>query len=322
MSVASANVLVMTHWFDPTTDGVVEELTRRDAMVFRCDAADFPQRLAVSASFDGTWSGVLRTDRRELCLDHVSGIYYRRPTEFVFPDSMSGPERKWAFAEARLGFGGLLASLPRWLNHPSAMAPARYKPVQLQAATRCGLLVPRTLLTNEPAEAARFGQQRDKVIYKPLSAGSVVEEGRARSLYATLVSDEVHEHPAIGLTAHLFQEWVEHDHAVRLTVIDQRLLAVRIDAHSTATRVDWRRDYGALTYEETRVLPAVRDGVLALMRQLSLRFAAMDFLVTPGGEWVFLELNPNGQWAWLEDETGLPIASAIADALIHGPEMQ
>jgi hypothetical protein len=40
--------------------------------------------------------------------------------------------------------------------------------------------------------------------------------------------------------------------------------------------------------------------------------------VTPEGEWVFLEVNPNGQWAWLQDETGLPIASAIADALVKG----
>ncbi|MGH3800408.1 MAG: hypothetical protein ACRDTD_09805 [Pseudonocardiaceae bacterium] len=28
-----------------------------------------------------------------------------------------------------------------------------------------------------------------------------------------------------------------------------------------------------------------------------------------------LECNPNGQWAWIEDETGLPISSALADAL-------
>lgn len=50
--------------------------------------------------------------------------------------------------------------------------------------------------------------------------------------------------------------------------------------------------------------------------RLGLRFGALDFLVTPSGEWYFLEVNPNGQWAWIEQETGLPISSAIADALI------
>jgi glutathione synthase/RimK-type ligase-like ATP-grasp enzyme len=52
-----------------------------------------------------------------------------------------------------------------------------------------------------------------------------------------------------------------------------------------------------------------------LMTALGLRFGALDFLLTPDDEWVFLEINPNGQWAFIEQATGLPIAAAIADAL-------
>jgi len=60
---------------------------------------------------------------------------------------------------------------------------------------------------------------------------------------------------------------------------------------------------------------SVRAGVCRMMSALGLRFAAADFAVTPSGEWYFLDLNPNGQWAWIEHETGLPICAAIADAL-------
>jgi hypothetical protein len=59
----------------------------------------------------------------------------------------------------------------------------------------------------------------------------------------------------------------------------------------------------------------VRGRVRHLMEKLSLRFGALDFVVTPEGEWWFLECNPNGQWAWIEDETGMPIAGALANAL-------
>jgi pyruvate carboxylase len=59
----------------------------------------------------------------------------------------------------------------------------------------------------------------------------------------------------------------------------------------------------------------VACGVTGLMRSLGLRFGALDFLVTPEGEWVFLEVNPNGQRAFVEQATGLPIAAAIAGAL-------
>ena len=51
------------------------------------------------------------------------------------------------------------------------------------------------------------------------------------------------------------------------------------------------------------------------MRRLGLRFGALDFVVTPDDRWIFLEINSNGQWAWIEDATGQPVAAAIADAL-------
>lgn len=46
-----------------------------------------------------------------------------------------------------------------------------------------------------------------------------------------------------------------------------------------------------------------------------LLFGAFDFSVTPNGEWWFLECNPNGAWAWIEDRVQLPIANALADLL-------
>ena len=89
----------------------------------------------------------------------------------------------------------------------------------------------------------------------------------------------------------------------------------RYPAPSAAAALDWRSDYDAPTYEVVEVPPDVECGVKELMLSLRLRFGAFDFLVTPEGRWVFLEVNPNGQWAWIEQMTGMPIASALADAL-------
>jgi ATP-grasp ribosomal peptide maturase len=318
--MASRTVLVLTQKFDPTADHVVEELNHRGVAVFRIDAAEFPQQLSVSAVLtDGGWSGVLRTAHRQVRLTDVCGLYYRRPTSFIFPDGMSGQERRWAHSEGRLGFGGLLSSLPHWMNHPSRIAQAEFKPVQLCAANNAGLRIPKTIVTNDPSAARDFAESVQKVIYKPFSAHGITECGEHRMLYASLVSRKDHGEPSIRLTAHLFQEWVEHAYAVRLTVVDGHFFASSIHSGSPAAHIDWRSDYGALSYSVTEVPQDVRRGVGTLMRTLELRFGALDFLVTPGGEWVFLEINPNGQWAWIEEETGLPITSAIADALTEGP---
>jgi len=54
------------------------------------------------------------------------------------------------------------------------------------------------------------------------------------------------------------------------------------------------------------------------MDSLGLVFGALDFVVTPDGQWIFLEINPNGQWFWIERQTGMPISTALAE-LLRGP---
>jgi ATP-grasp ribosomal peptide maturase len=314
-------VLIHTQWFDPTADHVIAELNAREVPVFRFDSADFPLSASLSVELGAAgWLGTIKNSSRRLCLSDVTGIYNRRPSAFQFPHGMSGAERGWAGAEARMGLGGILSAMNCWLNHPARMAAAEFKPVQLDAAVQAGLHVPRTIVTSEPDYAAEFAESVGQVIYKPLASPSFESHGRRQLIYASPVRPEDLPDPAIRLTAHLFQEWIEHVHAVRVTVIDGKFFASAIYAGSDAGRIDWRSDYSALTYDATEVPKMVRQGVLILMSKLSLRFGALDFLVTPSGDWVFLEINPNGQWAWIEDKTGLPIAAAIADALEGGSE--
>ena len=54
---------------------------------------------------------------------------------------------------------------------------------------------------------------------------------------------------------------------------------------------------------------------VALVDELNLRFGAIDLIRDVNGEYWFLECNPNGQWAWIENRTGLPISAAIVDEL-------
>jgi ATP-grasp ribosomal peptide maturase len=318
--VGRAVTLVLTHPFDPTADYVVGELNRRDAPVFRCDPGEFPQRLIIAARMEAGeagagWVGSLRLPERRVSLSDVGCVYYRRPTGFDLPKGMSEQVRRWSAAEARMGVGGVLAALPRWLNHPADIGRAEYKPVQLAHARACGLHVPATLVTNDPAEASTFVAGVGRAVYKPFTPTGVTEQDTHQVIFTTpITATDVDE--SIRLTAHLIQAWVDKSYEVRLTVIDGTFLAARIETSSKEASVDWRADHDALTYTPLRGVPApVRDGVEALMARLRLRFGTFDFIVSPDERWWFLEVNPNGQWAWIEDATGLPIAAAIADAL-------
>ncbi|MGH3885592.1 MAG: ATP-grasp ribosomal peptide maturase [Pseudonocardiaceae bacterium] len=311
-------VLILTQPFDVTADGVVDELNRRGVPVFRCNPGDFPCDLTLIAELGADWTGELRLPDRRVQLDEIGCAWYRRPTAFEFPDGLNTEERRWAQHEARQAVGGILAALPRWLNHPCDIARCEYKPVQLQMARTVGLTVPSTLITNDAEAARRFAKEHDQIVYKPLSSAGVSEECRYKLVYANrLTADNITD--TVSATAHLFQRWIEKIYEVRLTVVDDVFFAVRIDAESEAGTVDWRTDYNNLRYTVVDVPHDVRDHVRSLLDLLRLRFAALDFVVTPSDEWVMLEVNPNGQFAWLQDATGVPIAAAIADALTKGP---
>lgn len=92
--------------------------------------------------------------------------------------------------------------------------------------------------------------------------------------------------------------------------------AVAIHAHSARTRVDWRSDYDALTYTEIQCPADIAERAHAFLCAAGLVYGAFDFIVTPDTKhYTFLECNAAGQWGWLAEECGLPIAEAIADEL-------
>ncbi|MCX2971622.1 MULTISPECIES: MvdC/MvdD family ATP grasp protein, partial [Streptomyces] len=235
----AGTVLVLAGRFDPTADLVIEELNRRAVPVFRADMAEFPLRLALSASLSGDgWHGTLSTSRRTLELAAVRSVYYRRPTRPRFPEGMSSEARKVAEREARLGFGGLLAALPcRWLPPPGKAADAEYKPLQLRIAAESGLSVPRTLITNKPSAARHFSEVvAGAVIYKPFSHVRGVIDERTAAVYTSIVNPEDLSRADVTTTAHLFQEWVPKAYEVRLTAVGGRVFAVEIHAGSDAGR--------------------------------------------------------------------------------------
>ncbi|MEV7281025.1 ATP-grasp ribosomal peptide maturase [Streptomyces sp. NPDC093111] len=313
-------VLVIAARDDLPTDRVVKALTDGGAEVFRMDTAAFPQELTLAGRIDARrgWAGGLATAHRALDLSDVSAVYYRAPNPFDFPAGLSGPERRFAAAQARAGLGGVITALDcRWVNHPSHMSRAEYKPLQLSTARTCGLAIPPTLITNS-ADAVRafWGDVGGQLICKPVASPVFIEGDQLKTVYTRRVTeadlDDLH---GIETTAHLFQAWVAKAYEVRLTVVGPRLLAAEVHAGSTAAHTDWRSDYASLTYRPTTTPGDVAEGVRRFMDTVGLSYAALDFVVSPDGQWTFLEANPCGQWDWIEHATGLPISTAIADEL-------
>ncbi|MBB5919801.1 ATP-grasp ribosomal peptide maturase [Actinoalloteichus hoggarensis] len=320
--------MVLAQETDAPADAVVRELTARGMKVFRADTSWFPRRLVLDARIDATgrWTGVLTTEHRQVDLEAITAIWYRDPAAFRFPDALTDVERAYAHREARLGLGGVLAALPgvSWVNNPNRAADAMFKPVQLAAAAACGLRVPATLVTNDPTAVARFAavntdgvaEDRAGIVCKSLGSNAVTEGGRLKVAYThRLTSVDLADLRSVASTATQVQCWVEKSHEARVIVVGRRMFTILIRAHSDSARVDWRSDYGALTYELVDTPSDLEKGLRAYMDTLGLAYAAFDFAFDTDERAWFLESNGSGQYGWLESRTGAPITAALADLL-------
>lgn len=312
-----SRILIVSRSNDWSAEQVAKQLDARGAGYSWLDPADFPRRVQLTARLGQGWCGEVETPDGSFVWDEISAVLYRRPGDFDLPSGMSGPERRFARAQARVGLGGVLASLPvKWINNPSALADCEYKPRQLDLAKTVGLRVPATVVTNAPHEVRRFAAEFADIIVKPLAEPIVAEAGTQKIIWTRRVAiSELSDLAGVELTAHLFQEYVPKAYDVRLTVVGRHEFAVAIHSHSAQTRVDWRSDYDALTYE---VLDCPRNVAIRARTFLSaagLTYGAFDFAVTADTEdYVFLECNAAGQWGWLAEECNLPIAEAFADS--------
>lgn len=310
-------ILVITSANDRTADRVVAEVQRRGATAHRFDFSEFPANLSMSARLDNRsgWSGTIETTSTTVNLADIQSIYYRRPTDFSFPEDVAVDDLTFAKAEARRAFGGLLFSMPvRWVNHPSRVADAEFKPYQLDIARKCGLKIPPTLLTDDPSRARDFCDSRTAVVYKPLSAANIVAGDSVALIFTSRVNADEVDNPDVAVTMNMFQEWIPKSYDVRLTVFGSRMFGVAIYADTADSYLDWRIDYTSLRYECVEIPTSVSTGVSAYLKRFGLLYGAFDFAVA-GEDWYFLECNANGQYGWIEAETGLPMTGALAELL-------
>ncbi|MEU5424350.1 ATP-grasp ribosomal peptide maturase [Streptomyces olivoreticuli] len=309
--------MVATEADDRTAGMVITELNRRDVPVVRFNPADIGEGLAVSARFGtcpATPDGQVRTPSRAADLANIRSVYWRRPTWPAF-EHLDEADARFATAQVRHGLGGVLYALPGclYVNHPLRNFEAEHKPLQLAMAQRLGLTVPPTLVSNDLDAVRAFIAAHGEVVYKVLRWTPYRRGDTGLTTWTEPVTaDELDE--SVRATPHLFQARVDKVADLRVVVIGEKVFAVRIDSGL----LDWREDYDALSCSVTELPSGLEKALIDYLRHFGPASGSFDLCVDRQGDLHWLELNPNGQWGWLEDHTGLEPAAAFADLLTRG----
>jgi len=233
--------------------------------------------------------------------------------------------RPWVESELRRTWGGLLASNPnvKWVNHPLSISAASYKPEQLARAARFGLSVPETLITTEAGLAREFCEGLGwQVVVKPVGHGEIrgASEAKDRVVYTNPL-DEAQSAllERVAFCPTLFQQRIIKDVDVRVTVVGETCIAVALHSQERpVSEIDCRRDnMSGMRYSLVSMPGEIQRTLVALVRSYELHFAAIDLARDRDGRFWFFELNPAGQWAWLEQAAGAPISQALIRCLLN-----
>jgi glutathione synthase/RimK-type ligase-like ATP-grasp enzyme len=317
-------LLFLDQSIDLHADWVEAECDRRGVPFVRFCTEDFPQRVRiVLCPMGGALRGRILFPKREVDLDDVKGVWFRRPGAISLDPGIPAGSREFAQTEAKETLSGLYRALEdrRWVSPAHCIAAAGYKIHQLRLAVQLGFEVPPTLITNEPAEALEFFDEcGGEVVYKPLRFVLITDDtGAEHGIYTTLMNrEDLQQHAeSVRITPCLFQKLMRKKHELRVNVIGDRVWTAAIYSQETEhTSLDFRLDTVACRHAPVFLPPGLERLCLEMTRRLGLRMSSIDLIVTPDDRYIFLELNPNGQWVWIEDLTGLPLAAALVDELL------
>lgn len=314
-------ILCITHSKDTfTIDLVQQHLEQLGYPSFRFNSDEFGTRYRLRYRL--TASGPqYQLEHGDTLIDaaDITGVWYRKLWELKVPASLDPAYVPAFIKEYNTSLHIFLDSLDvPWINRINIdHAVSANKLLQLTAAQAAGLQVPQTLFSNHAEDAIRFYDDHNgDVVVKLHGALSKTMDGRGDFFPTTrLRKEDVPMLESLSACPMILQQYIAKDRELRIVYVDGEFFTGSLRAPDTT---DWRTASTTIIQWEPFVLPPAQEEKIArLMHLLGLSFGAIDMIVQPDGQYVFLEVNPQGEWGMLQKYLGFPIAETIAEKLVQ-----
>ena len=298
-----SQILIFTSGYDKTCDYLISKYKNSDFYRFNFD--NFSS-YKVTTSSDGfkinSSYGYIDTNScqsiyfRKLMYENLDGIFDRKYHNFAHREAYSIIE---GITESFTG---------TCLSKPSIMRKAGNKVSQAMLAKKVGFTIPNLLITNDFSQVNTL--KKNQSIVKPLAIGTVIEENIKEFVQTNILNSDF-SLEFLKYSPAYFQEYVEKDFEARVTFVGKKAFPVKIDSEN---KVDWRKLNNNVKYSLCEIPDSIYNKCIDFLHSSEIQFGCFDFIVKDN-IWYFLEMNSNGQWAWLEFETGTGISEEIVRVL-------
>lgn len=314
-------VLLITNKTDVTTDFVVKKLKEKDIAFYRLNTEDLGHNVKVDFNFQKDNFRISdETTGLEIDLLAVKSVYFRRPELPEDNPELSKAENHFIRTEISYTLEGIYKILDSayWLNNVSHIRNAENKIYQLRLAKRLGFSLAPSLITTRPGSATKFYCANDEeCIIKPIRTGLVADDAGEEAIIFTnkVYLDDINVQRIINCPTFL-QRLIKKKGDLRVTVVGHQVFTALIHSQeSPESKIDWRVSQDGLKHSIYELPLEISNLCVELVSALKLNFGAIDLILNEEGNYIFLEINPNGQWAWIEKLLGFDISGAIVNLL-------
>ena len=292
-----------TNSYDGTSDLIVRELGPENVFRFNFDLWGDYELAIEPGSFEAR-----DPSGRSVRLEDIVKVYWRKPIQVreLFPENAISAERVYAEEELWYAMRDLVNLL--WQEGKvvlvEPLAENRVgKFVQMRVAEGLFEVPPWKFIMGSPG---RLVPDKESVV-KSLTLGRVAERS---VIYATKVREEELNPDEPWFV----QDCVEAEADVTVVFVRGRLFPFELRRDFTDLSVDWRvvsLDPQYSKWVHFRLPAPTETAIREYMGRLSLDYGRLDFLRRPTGEYVFLEVNPHGEWGWLDPKGKIGVLGAI-----------
>ena len=307
--------LSVSSTIDFSTDLVCYQLMKDNEKFYRLNRDEFCkhkiivdlQRKLMIISIDG--------EEYEAQFDNLKGVFFRAP---VFLRTQSKAELTVHEQLERNQWSSFLRNLiifknANWINNPVSTYCAENKLFQLCIAEECGLLVPDTFVSN----GTDFNLESSKeYIVKSLDTALFYDVKNKKEMftYSNVVTGAELQDYDLTSAPIFIQEFLNPKVDCRVTYVAGTLFPVKILQNGQGMYGDWRVRKEELEYIPFQLPVDVEAAIYKLMKKLNLNFGGIDLAIV-NEKYYFIEVNPTGEWGWLEVKTGMNISETIRKAL-------
>ncbi len=303
--------LFITNRDDISIEYLISKLRNFNSDYLRINSDDLNK---INFEINPNGSYVCHISNETFELDSVKTVFFRRiPSKFEnFENDIDAP---YLNNERKHFLEGVFLSLSqaKWINPMFATQIAERKILQLRLAKQFGLIIPKTIVTNNSIKADEFLKSNESSIIKPVSNGLQVLTDKTYSIYTSEIEStffENYEKEITFETPVLLQEKLQNKFDIRVIIIGETIFSVAINKLDK-NEVDWRKPEIEKEYSLIQLPKSLEQNLILYHKHLNLVYSAIDLIQTVDNQFVFLEINPVGEWVWLENELGLSISNSL-----------